>query len=227
MGLDQNLAGDERQSGSFIDHIRGGFSRTAVTSNLPLILIVVVGAILSFRSHALLRQDRDMVVHTYQVIGSVRHALLLTEQSEGAQDGFVITGAQESLDRYDGRKKLVPATLSDLDGLLIRNEDQQKRLARLRNLLDQKFRQFDTAIQARRGKGFEAAQAQIKVQQSRAEMDSIRALVSEMDSVEEQLLKERAGHVEASEKRILLVGAGTAAFSIAIRVYLATRAAPE
>src|SRR6186713_1746017 len=154
-------------TGSFIDHIRGGFSRTTVTSNLPLALVVVVGAILSFRSHTVLRQDRDMVVHTYQVIGSVRHALLLTEQSQSAQAGFVITGALESLDRYEDRKKLVPATLSDLDRLLIRNENQQKRLARLRILLDQKFSEFDAAIQVRRAQGFEAAQAQIKVQQSR------------------------------------------------------------
>jgi CHASE3 domain sensor protein len=212
---------------SFIDNIRGGFSRTTITSNVPLALVVVVGAILSFRSHAVLRQDRDMVVHTYQVIGSVRHALLLTEQSQSAQDGFVITGAQESLDRYEGRRKLVPATLSDLDRLLVRNEDQQKRLARLRSLLDQKFSEFDAAIQARRVEGFGAAQAHIKVQQGRAEMNSIRELVSEMDSVEEQLLKERARHVEASERRILLVGAATAAFSVGIRIYLAMRAAPS
>jgi CHASE3 domain sensor protein len=210
---------------SFIDHIRGGFSRTTVTSNLPLAVVVVVGAILSFRSHAVLRQDRDMVVHTYQVIGSVRHALLLTEQSQSAQDGFVITGAKESLQRYEGRKKLVPATLSDLDRLLIRNEMQQKRLARLRMLLGQKFGEFDVAIEARRAQGFEAAQAHIKLQQSRAEMDSIRALVSEMESVEERLLEERARHVQDSEKRILLVGAATAAFSVVIRLYLAMRVA--
>ena len=100
-----------------------------------------------------------------------------------------------------------------------------ERLARLRSLIDQKFSEFDAAIQARSAQGFEAAQSQIKVQQSRAAMDSIRALVSKMDSVEEQLLRERARHVEASEKRILLVGAATAAFSVGIRIYLAMRAA--
>ena len=36
-----------------------------------------------------------MVVHTYQVIGAVRQALLLTEESESAQNGFVITTAPE------------------------------------------------------------------------------------------------------------------------------------
>src|SRR3954452_17113923 len=110
----------------FMAHIQRGLSRTTITSSIPLALVVVVGAILSFRSHAVLRQDRDMVVHTYQVIGSVRNVLLLTEQSQSAQAGSVITGTQESLDRYEGQKKLVPATLSDLDRLLIRTESQQK-----------------------------------------------------------------------------------------------------
>src|SRR3954451_10956274 len=143
---------------SFIGDIKGGLSRTTLTSSIPLALVVVVGALLSFRSHAVLRQDRDMVVHTYQVIGAVRQALLLTEESESAQNGFVITADPEFLDTYQARKKLLPATLSDLDRLLVRNQDQQKRLTRLRSLLEQKFSQFEAAIQARSTQGFDAAQ---------------------------------------------------------------------
>ena len=165
-----------------------------------------------------------MVVHTYQVIGAVRQALLLTEEGENAQNGFVITGDLAFLDRYRARKKLVPATLSDLDRLLVRNQKQQTRLIRLRRLLDEKFSEFDVAIQARSTQGFEAAQVLIKNQERRRETDSIRALASEMDSLEEQLLKERADHVAASERRILLVGAATATLSVAVRIYLAMRA---
>src|SRR3954452_17691153 len=62
----------------FMAHIQRGLSRTAITSSIPLALLVVVGAILSFRSHAVLRQDRDMVVHTYQVIGAVRQESVRT-----------------------------------------------------------------------------------------------------------------------------------------------------
>ena len=210
---------------SFVPSIKDGLSRTTITSSIPLALVVVVGALLSFRSHAVLRQDRDMVVHTYQVIGAVRQALLLTEESESAQNGFVITADPEFLDTYQARKKLLPATLSDLDRLLVRNQDQQKRLTRLRSLLEEKFSQFEAAIQARSTQGFDAAQMLIKDQERRREADSIRAIASEMDSVEEQLLKERADHVAASERRILLVGAATATVSVAARIYLAMRAA--
>src|SRR3954451_7737062 len=120
--------------------IRGGLSRTALTSSLPLALVVVVGTVLSFRSHAVLRQDRDMVVHTYQVIGAVREALRITEGAEATERAFVITGDRAFLGPYEkARDQLLPATLSDLDRLLIRNRAQQERLARLRNLLEQKF----------------------------------------------------------------------------------------
>ena len=72
--------------------IKSGVRGTTLTSSIPLILVVVMGAFLSLRSHAILRQDRDMVVHTYQVIGAVRQALLLVEEGESGQNGFVITG---------------------------------------------------------------------------------------------------------------------------------------
>jgi len=137
----------------------------------------------------------------------------------------VITGDPGFHNRYEERKRLLPATLSDLERLLIRNRGQQERLSRLRNLIEQQFSEFDAAIKTRSTQGFAAAQTLIDGQARRRETDLVRALVSEMDSVEERLLKERAAHVAASERRILLVGATTATVSVAVRVYLAMRAA--
>src|SRR3954447_24743497 len=132
---------------SFIGDIKGGLSRTTVTSSIPLALVVVVGAVLSFRSHTVLRQDRDLVVHTYQVIGAVRQTLLLTAEAETAQRGFVITGDPAFLVPYDkARNQLLPATLADLNRLLVRNTGQQQRLNRLRNLLQHKFEGVQSTI---------------------------------------------------------------------------------
>src|SRR4051794_2502280 len=204
--------------------MKGGLSRTTVTSSIPLALVVVVGAVLSFRSHTVLRQDRDMVVHTYQVIGAVRQTLLLTAEAETAQRGFVITGDPAFLVPYDKAcNQLLPATLADLNRLLVTNTGQQQRLNRLRNLLQHKFEEVQSTIDIRRTKGFEAAQVLITSESDRREMDAIRSLVSEMDSVEESLLKQRAGHVTASERRILWVGALTAALSVAVRLSVAMR----
>ncbi|MDQ6663046.1 MAG: CHASE3 domain-containing protein [Acidobacteriota bacterium] len=77
--------------------LREGMSRSTAASAIPLVFIVAAGGYLSYRSHAILRQDRDMVVHTYQVIGATRAALLAAEDAETGQRGFIITGFSRSL----------------------------------------------------------------------------------------------------------------------------------
>lgn len=201
-------------------------SRSTAVSAAPLAVIVVVGAILSYRSHAILRQDRDMVVHTYQVIGSVRDALLATEEAETGERGFVITGDPGFLESYEkARHQGIPAALADLGRLLIRNRGQQERLARLRLSIEQKLNQLQTAITIRRERNFDAARAFITSQQSERTMNRIRAIASEMDNEEQKLLKERAGHVATSEARILWLAAITAALSVTARILIAIRAA--
>ncbi len=200
-------------------------SRSTAVSAVPLAVIVVVGALLSYRSHSILRQDRDMVVHTYQVLGSIRQALLATEEAETGQRGYIITGDPSFLEPYDkARHQALPASLADLGRLLIRNKGQQVRLARLRSLIDQKLNQIQTTINARRDQSFEAARDLIARQDNDGVMNRIRAIASEMDAEEEKLLKQRAGHVAASEARILWLAALTAALSVAARVWIGIRA---
>lgn len=167
-----------------------------------------------------------MVVHTYQVIGSVRDALLATEEAETGERGFTITGDPKFLESYEkARNQAIPASLADLGRLLIRNRRQQARLARLRFLIEQKLNQIQTAIQVRRERDFESARAFIISQQSEREMNSIRAIASEMDNEEQKLLKERAGHVDKSEARILWLAALTATLSVTARILIAVKAA--
>jgi hypothetical protein len=41
----------------------------AIISAIPLAVVVLVGSLLSYRSYALLQQNTNLVVHTYQVLG--------------------------------------------------------------------------------------------------------------------------------------------------------------
>jgi methyl-accepting chemotaxis protein len=195
-------------------------------SAVPLAVIVVVGALLSYRSHKILRQDRDMVVHTYQVIGSVRDALLATEEAETGQRGFIITGQPSFLEPYKkARSQTIPAVLADLGRLLIRNKGQQVRLARLRSLIEEKLNQIQTTVEARRDRDFEAARSLIASEDNDRVMNKIRAIASEMDDAEETLLKERAGRAANSEMRIIWLAALTATLSVAARIWIGVDAA--
>ena len=167
-----------------------------------------------------------MVVHTYQVIGATRAALLAAEDAETGQRGFIITGDPAFLEPYEkARNQAIPASLADLERLLVRNRGQQKRLGRLRDLIHKQFDEIQTTIYARQNRNFEAARVLIESRMGGKDvMDEIRAVVSQMDSEEQKLLKERAGRVAASEARILWAAAMMAAISMAVRIVMAIRA---
>ncbi len=210
---------------SNIQQLREGMSRSTVISAVPLVLLVAAGGFLSYRSHLILRQDRDMVVHTYQVIGATRAVMLAAEDAEAGQGGFIITGDDGFLAPYEkARRQAVPASLADLERLLIRNRGQQKRLAWLRRLIERKFAEIRTTIEVRRNQNFEAARLLIASRKGKDAMDEIRTVVSQMDYEEQKLLKERSARATGSETRILWVAALMAVISISVRVFIAIRA---
>ncbi|MDQ6760810.1 MAG: CHASE3 domain-containing protein, partial [Acidobacteriota bacterium] len=137
----------------------------------------------------------------------------------------IITGNPSFLEPYDkARQQALPASLADLGRLLIRNKAQQVRLARLHSLIDEKLNQIQTTINARRDQSFNSARELIASRDNDGVMNQIRAIASEMDAEEEKLLEQRAGHVQASEARILWLAAVTAAFSVAARIWIGIRA---
>ena len=145
--------------------------------------------------------------------------------AETGQRGFIITGDEAFLAPYrKAREQAVPASLADLERLSIGNQGQQKRLAWLRRLIDQKFGEIRTTIDVRRNQNFEAARLAIANRRGKDVMDEIRAVVSQMDYEEQKLLKERSGRAAASETRILWVAALMAAISIGVRIVIAIRA---
>jgi len=215
-------------SDSLWSRVRNGMARTTDTSHIPLGAVVVIGGILSYRSHSMLRQDRDMVVHTYQVIGTLHQTLLAVEEAETSQRGFVITGDNNFLAPYRKSKdQIVPAVEGDLTRLLVRNAEQRARFGRLRSALDTEFQEIQHTIDTRRDQGFDAAKAIVKSRADRQTANQIRNIVGEMDSVEQHLLTQRAEHVATSERRILIWGAITLALSLAVRLFLALRASKQ
>ena len=211
-------------SDSLWSRVRQGMARTTDTSHIPLGAVVVIGGILSYRSHGMLRQDREMVVHTYQVIGTLHQTLLAVEEAETSQRGFVITGDNAFLVPYRKSKdQIIPAVEGDLTRLLVRNAAQRGRFDKLRSALNQEFQELQHTIDARRDQGFDAAQTIVKSRVDRQTAEQIRNMIAEMDGVEEHLLAERAQHVAASERRILIWGGITLALSLLVRLFLALR----
>jgi methyl-accepting chemotaxis protein len=53
---------------------------------------MLCGGYLSYRYNILLRENRDLVVHTYQVINAIDGLLIRLEDAETGQRGYIITG---------------------------------------------------------------------------------------------------------------------------------------
>jgi CHASE3 domain sensor protein len=194
----------------------------AVISAIPVTIVVIVGFLLSYRSHVMLRQNRDLVVHTYQTIGAANDALVAAEDAETGQRGFIITGDEEFLDPYrTAAGHTIPARLNVLEKLLDDNPIQLNRATRLRELLRRKFEELAVSIQARRSKGFDASRSMVADQSGKRLMDQIRTLTAEMEASGRQLLAKRTEEVGRSERRIIFVAVFTALLSIMVRLAMA------
>jgi CHASE3 domain sensor protein len=194
----------------------------AIISAIPVTIVVIVGFFLSYRSHAILRQNRDLVVHTYQAIGAANDALLAAEDAETGQRGFIITGDEEFLDPYrQAAGQTIPERLNVLENLLDDDPTQLSRAKQLRELLRRKFEELALTIQARQSKGFDASRSMVADQSGKRLMDQIRTLTAEMEESERKLLTRRTEEVGRSERRIILVALFTAFLSIIVRFVMA------
>jgi len=72
-----------------------------IISTLPLLFAMLCGGYLSYRYNILLRENRDLVVHTYQVINAIDGLLIRLEDAETGQRGYIITGDASYLAPYE------------------------------------------------------------------------------------------------------------------------------
>jgi CHASE3 domain sensor protein len=108
--------------------IRNMISSPPVISAIPLAIVVTVGGYLSCRYNMILKDNRDLVVHTYQVISAVERAFSGIQDAETGQRGFIITGDEKYLDPYEHALQTIPESLPTVRQLIVDRPDQLERL---------------------------------------------------------------------------------------------------
>jgi len=202
--------------------VRNFYDPVAILSAIPLTVVVLIGLMLSYRSHALLQQNTNLVIRTYQVMDATRDLLLAAEDAETGQRGFVITGDDSFLTPYiQASERTIPDRLKTMETMLRDDPSQLGRVGVLRRLLGEKFEELRLTIEQRRLHGFEASRVMVEDQSGKKIMDEIRESVWEIDQAEQALLSQRTRQLKRSQRRILVVGIGTAILSIAMRLLVA------
>ena len=184
---------------------------------VPFVLLMLATAGIAFYAASALETSRQMVNHTNTIIDNASRLLILSEDAETGQRGFVITGNERYLWPYNSAQSELPKVMSDLQNELAQSPSQLERLQTLNGYMQLKMNELAESIETRRTKGFEAAQAIVLDDRGQAAMDSIRGLVNDIRIAEKTLLEQHLNATRHAEHETFLV---TAALFVLLSVAL-------
>ena len=189
--------------------------------------LVVVAAIAVALMFARSREADKLVDHTFEVQSTAQVLLSQVQAAENGQRGFLITGDDDYLKRFDGALARVPELLASLRQLTADNPRQQARLDRLEPLVKARFDRIQSSIDLAKQGDRDAAFAVVKAGEGKTLMDDIVAELSAFVKAERDLLAMRQSR--SAEIRLwlsLLTGmALVAATLLAVLLAIATRQA--
>ncbi len=179
------------------------FSNWTVTKRLVFsfglaALTLLVIAVISYLNTYRLIENDTWVTHTYQVRTDLADLVSLLKDAETGQRGYLITGDDSYLAPYQSALGSLKATLDDLRKITADNPDQQRRLSELSPVIDAKLAELKQTIDLRRTAGLDAATKVVVTNAGKTYMDQARAIVSEADQNEKDLLKLRSAEARAS-----------------------------
>lgn len=170
---------------------------------ITLAVFVIVGAV-SYRSVTKQTEAAAWVAHTREVQNQLTELLASLQDAETGQRGYVITGVDSYLAPHADGTARAEEIRRHLAQLVEDNPRQQGRVATLASLIADKFAELQQVIDVRKARDFAAAQSIVLTDKGKKTMDSIRSVLKDMNSEEEDLLKARASLAEADAREAKL-----------------------
>ena len=183
---------------SWINNLRISIKVSAVFVAICLVVAGSTGAI--YNSLSVMSSTARMTVHTYEVLEQLSGLVNAMVNQETGVRGYLVSGDTGFLAPYEAGQKQFQAAATKVGSLTSDNATQQKRLDQVKafasdwatNIAQREIALMkDPATQAK-ARELEASGAGKKA------MDSLRAVVQEMDKEERSLLTVRAAAAEAA-----------------------------
>ena len=188
---------------------------------IPMAMVVVLGAWLSFHYHQLTIQTRDRVDRAYEVLDVVDGLFISVQNADEAQRDFIITGYDSHLSVFQTALKTEAENSAHLKTLLAASAKQEAHLANLDTAVAAKVAELGRTIAVRQQQGFNAAQQAIRNGDDGAAMLAIRQQVTVLAQTERDFLMRRQADTREQERDTLLVGIFIAALSVTTRILIA------
>jgi len=167
--------------------------RTRLLTAAPIVsaLLVVVFGLLVRLSTAREDASARLVEHTHQVIETNEAILARLLDAETGERGFLITGDPSYLEPFRSAADDIATNISSLRALLAESPQQLPRLEALDGLSRRVLDLLGERIEQRRDMGLDAVRDSVASGEAKILMDSIRAVVGNIESNERILLDER------------------------------------
>jgi methyl-accepting chemotaxis protein len=160
-------------------------------------MLAGIGAV-AYRSISALTITSQLVTHTHQVMEHITEVLSLLKDAETGQRGYIITGDEAFLEPYQAGTTSVHTVVKELRELTADNPNQQKRIDEAEPLIAGKLAELKQTIDLRRKGNLEDTTKIVRGGEGRKIMDNLRVILAQMEREERDLLKQRAGEVEAA-----------------------------
>ncbi|OQP87765.1 hypothetical protein BTR14_04190 [Rhizobium rhizosphaerae] len=184
---------------------------------LPASVILAAGIVLNIRTHDLLSDHRDLVVHTHEVIEMSKDVLIGLDDAETGQRGYLLSSDTAYLKPYVHARERLAWMAPKLKEMVSDNPDQTARADQLQALINLKLAELAHAITVHDEQGVQAAILVERDSMRTARMDEIRHVIGEMTESEKTLLSARKTEVDHDEERVRLVAISVALLSLVSR----------
>lgn len=167
--------------------------------------VLLVIAVVAYRSTTGLIENDRLVEHTYQVKNEFSNLLSSVEKVQTGQRGYLISGEEYFLDDYRSGLAMAKPTLERLVKLTSDNASQQRRLSTLTDRINARLAFAAENIELRRSQGLDAAIKAFVTRHGKSLTDEIRKLIAEGQQEESALLAKRAEDANASAQTTIAI----------------------
>jgi PAS domain S-box-containing protein len=170
-----------------------------------VVALLIVDAALSYKNTRELNKNAQLVAHTSEVLEALEEVVSTAKDAETGQRGYIITGEISYLAPYNDAYAELPRKVARAKMLTVDNPRQQERFIALEQHIAAKLHELEQTIQLRKS-DFEAARQIVLKGEGKIEMDAIRRQVSEMESDEQTLLRERTQQAARAYRVAVVTG---------------------
>jgi signal transduction histidine kinase len=165
-------------------------------------MISVVGlCLLQYRTERRLTDNSQWVSHSHDVLRELAFARTSLNRADASAQSMVITGDVGYIDEYARAVAGFSRHLQYLRMLTVDNATQQHNLDRLQPSADNAISALQAEIDARKSPQFAKAQPLALEASVRQSTDDVRSVISDMETEEWELLRQRTEAAERSSRR--------------------------